>query len=215
MVSLQMLMDYTLAHVVALVTDLPGPEFAARVAATTAAANALNASMAETGSKLAAQKMQIEIKKAFRKALSGQILVVYGGLVAAVGPRSPLVTACFPLGRNVFMKCQDGAVEDHLRVLVAGLGTAGALVPASVLAQATSLLTAWSGVYEAASTAKGTKRTTARARQALRAALEGELFTNLLLLALRFPNDEAKAAQYCPRYLLERRARTAEAGGVE
>ena len=201
----QMLMDYTRAHLVALVTAIPSPDFAARVATTTAAANAFNAGLAEIGSKLATQKMQTEIKKAFRASLPDEILVVYSGLVAAVGPTSPILTECFPKGRTVFMRCQEGAVDDELQVLLTGLGKHTAVVPPAVVTKATSLLTTWNGIYEAAGTAKGTKKTTALSLQELRAALEAELFTNLLMLAILFPDDEVKAAQYCPKHLLEPR----------
>ena len=199
-------MDYTTAHLVALVTSPPSAEFAERVALTTTAANALNAGMADTGSKLATQKMQTEIKKAFRGSLPGETLVVFGGLVAAVGPDSPIIIECFPMGRSIFTKCKEGEVDDYLQILVTGLGKHTTEVPASVRTKASSLLTTWNGIYEAASTAKGTKKTTSLSRQELRAALEAELFTNLLMLAILFPNDEVKAAQYCPKYLLETRA---------
>ena len=81
--------EVSLGRIVAHNTGLLEGHFTDRIpltrAAITAAANALNASMADAGSKLATQKMQIEIKKAFRASLPNEILVVYSGLVAAVG----------------------------------------------------------------------------------------------------------------------------------
>ena len=97
-------------------------------------------------------------------------------------------------------------------MLVPGLGKHTAEVPAAVQTKAASLLTTWNGIYEAASTAKGTKKTTTLSRQELRAALDAELFTNMLMLGLLFPNDEAKAAQYCPKHLLEPRGSTVTPG---
>jgi len=205
-IAMQPLMDYTTAHLVALVSVSPGPEFAARVTATNAAANALNASMAETGNKLAMQKMQTEIKKAFRGSLPGQILEIYGAIVGAAGASSPILTECFPLGRSVFGSCKDGELDDQLQMLVTAIGHHGSALPPAAGTKAGTLLETWNGIYEAASSAKGTKKMSAVSRQDLRGALAGELYRNLLMLGLQYLDDPDKAAAYCPKYLLEGRA---------
>ena len=91
---------------------------------------------------------------------------------------------------------------------------APAKTPPAVLAKAQSLLTTWTGIYEAASTAKGAQKTTSLSRKELRTVLEAELFKNLLMLAILFPNDEVKAAQYCPKHLLETRASSVTPGAA-
>ena len=211
-ITFQMLIDYTTAHLVALVTDSPGAEFPARVAATTAAANALNASMAATGSKLGMQKMQTEIKKAFRAALPGQIAEIYVGLAAVVGAFSPILLECFPQGRSIFSRCKEGEVDDYLQMLAVGLSHHATNLPPELAARVAGLITTWNAIYEAASTAKGTKKTTSLSRKELRTALEAELFKNALMLAILFPDNEAKAAQYCPKYLLEPRTSSVTPG---
>ena len=150
----------------------------------------------------------------FARMRPGEIMAVYGGLVAAVGANSPILTECFPQGRTVFTKCLEGEVDDHLQILVTGLGHHGTVVPPAVLAKAQSLLTTWTGIYEAASTAKGAQKTTSLSRKELRTVLEAELFKNLLMLAILFPDDEVKAAQYCPKHLLETRASSVTPGAA-
>ena len=211
-ISLQRLIVYAARHLQLLMGESPGPEFAARITATAAALTALDTSMGDQETKAAVASARAQAKKEFRQALPPQIARISAAAVLAYGENSVKYNEIFPHGRNIFTRCTDEQLNDHLQATVAGLNANATGFTPALLAEAAALLSNWEATRGAVGTTQTTKELGAGARQALRAALARELFKNVLTLALAHPDDAAICEKYCPEYLLRVRASSVTPG---
>lgn len=202
-ISIDELVDYSTEHLQRMVANNPGAQFNTRVNQTTVALAALESTVTTEKTKLALQKGKTLAKDSFRRALPGHVARIHGAAVAAFGLHSPPLMECFPLGREVFGDCNDSALENHLQQLITCLTPHAALVGQSQLDNAAGLLSTWTALYANAATARGVTNFSAEARRAASGNLRLELFKNLLALATAFPDQQDKAALYCPQHLLE------------
>lgn len=157
-----------------------------RIDATTVALAALDSTLTSEHTKLAIQKGATLAKDTFREALPAKIARIQGAVVAAFGLGSPVFMECFPHGREIFGDCTDAAQVGQIHIDNVG-----------------GLVSTWTGLFAAASSARGVRNSSAAARRAATDGLRNELFLNLLALATAFPNQEEKAALYCPQHLSE------------
>jgi hypothetical protein len=162
----------------------------------------LEATLTNEHTQLAVQKGATFAKSTFRRTLPAKIARIHGATVASFGLNSPQLLECFPLGREIFGDCVDGALENHLQQLSACLTPHSAQVGAQHVNDLGGLLSTWIGLFASAASARGVRNNSAEARRAASDALRLELFKNLLTLALSFPDQLDKAALYCPQHLL-------------
>jgi len=210
-ISMDELVSFGTDHLARLIANNPAAIFTARITATTAALNGVGSAFTDDKTKLALRKSKKQAKDAFRAVLPAAIGKIYGAVESQFGDNGAELTECFPSGRSVFSKCTDGALAEELQTLVNGVTDYQAQLGAPVVAAAAALLTNWNTVYQTSETSTGNKATSQTARNAARAALQLELFKNLLTLALNFPDEPAQLDIYMQPSLLSPHTQTATA----
>jgi hypothetical protein len=185
--SLNRLVAFSHDHLARLTANNPGGLFAARIAATEAALAQVAGSAAADETKLALRKARKQAKRQFRAALPGGIGKIYGALLAQFGAKSVELKECFPAGRNVFLKCRDAVLAEELAALGNGLADFQKQLGATPAAQAAALLAGWQAVFDPSETATGNKVAAMMDKRAARAALQLELFKNLLTIVMNYP----------------------------
>jgi hypothetical protein len=201
-ISMDELVAFATDHLARLRANNPGTVFAARLTATTTALNGVAGAFTDDKTKLALRKSKKLAKSAFRQALPPAIGKIYGAVMAKFGDGGAEMTECFPSGRTVFSNCTDGDLAQELQTLVNGVTDYQAQLGAQAVTDATALLTGWNAVYQTSETSTGNKSTSQAAKNAARAALQLELFTNLLTLALNFPGQPEQLDVYMQPGLL-------------
>lgn len=197
---------FTSDHLQRMIANNPGAILNLRINATTTALTGFTQSLTSDEAKRGARKARKQTKDAFRTSLPTQMAKIYAAVVAKFGPGSPELSECFPQGRSVFASCSDDALESHLRVVIQGITTHQSDVGASVLNDASGLLSTWLVVYAASESATGAKVSAQHGKNDARKALQLELFKNLLTLALNFPRQPEMAAVFIQQSLLENRS---------
>ena len=201
-ISMDELVAFSTDHLARLIANNPAAVFAARIAATTAALNGVGGAFTDDKTKLALRESKKLAKDNFRAALPAAIGKIYGAVQAQFGESGTQMTECFPQGRSVFTSCTDGALAEELQTLVNGVTDYQAQLGAPVVTAATALVTNWNAVFQTSETSTGNKSTTQGAKNSARAALQLELFKNLLTLALNFPDQPAQLDIYMQPSLL-------------
>ena len=201
-ISMDELLAYTTDHYQRLLANNPGGAFTARLSATDDALAAVSDAFTDDQTKFGLRKARKLAKGNFRKTLPENVGKIYGSVIGKFGPSAPQVAECFPQGRKVFSECTDDKVTNHLQTLINGVTANQALLGAPVVADATALLTGWNAVYGVSESATGAKTTTQAAKNAARAALQLELFKNLLTIALNFPRQPEQLDVYAQQSLL-------------
>jgi uncharacterized protein YgfB (UPF0149 family) len=196
------LVRFSTDHLARLIANNPAAVFAARIAATTTALNGVSGTFTDDKTKLALRKSKKQAKDAFRAALPAAIGKIYGAVQSQFGDAGVQMTECFPSGRSVFTSCTDGALAGELQTVINGVTDYQAQLGAPVLAAATALLAGWNAVFQTSETSTGNKSTTQGAKNSARAALQLELFRNLLTLALNFPDQPDQLEVYMQQNLL-------------
>jgi hypothetical protein len=202
-INLDNLISYTGTHLQAMVLNNPGTLFDQRITATTTALSGLNSMMSDNESKLGLRMTQVHAKEAFRQALPENLLRIQSAIIAAFGPDSPEAFSCFPKGRTPFITCKHERLDEKLEALLNSLTPLAGQVGIAHVSNVSGLRSTWIALTAALKTASVGKSSSESARRDARAALQLELFKNLLALAAAFPNDIEKAKLYCPQHLLE------------
>ena len=201
-ISMDELVAFGTDHLARLIANDPAAVYAARIAATTTALTGVEGAFTDDKTKLALRKSRKQAKNHFRQALPPAIGKIYGAVTAQFGADGVPTTECFPKGRSKFIRCTDGALAGELQTLINGVTDYQAQLGAGVVAAATALLTGWNAVYSTSETSTGNKSTTQTNKRAARAALQLELFKNLLTLALNFPDQPDHLETYMQQSLL-------------
>ncbi len=201
-ISMDELVAFSTDHLAKLIANNPAAVFAARIAATNTALTAVGNAFTDDKTKLALRKSKNQAKDNFRNALPPAIGKIYGAVAAQFGEDSAQMTECFPQGRSVFGDCTDGALAGELETLINGVSDYQAQLGAPVLTAATALLMGWNAVFQPSETATGNKATTQAAKNAARAALQLELYKNLLTIGLNFPDQPDHLETYMQQSLL-------------
>ncbi len=202
-ISMDELLAFTTDHLQRLTGNNPGGIYTARLTATNTALAVVNSAFADDQSKLGLRKARKQAKDAFRKTLLKSIGKLAGAVEAKFGEGSPEFTECFPQGRTVFSKCSDDQLANYLQTIITGVTLHVAQLGAPVVTDATALLTGWNAVYSGSESSTGAKTTTQAAKAAARAALQLELFKNLLTIALNNPRQPDQFDMYMQQSLLE------------
>lgn len=177
----------------------PGAVLTARGNALSAALAAVEANTTDAGVKLAVQKGATANKKDFREVLQGNMAKVHGKVVGQYGKDSPQLIQIFPKGLKPFATtAPEGAIENELGVVLAGLTAHQADLGAGVVGDVGSYLSAWLTVYNAALGAKTAKKSSNLSGADLRKALQMEMTKAALFVAFTFPGDRAKGEFYLP-----------------
>lgn len=201
--SMSELRKYGAAQLAALIADTPAG-MSAVVADLTACLAGFDATFPEVIGAGGALAEASNNKKLFRKALTAKIAKIANGIGAAYGDPSSELEGAFPQGRSIFQRCEDVDLLGHLTALKnwftpARVTAVGAAHQTSI----NGLVTQWTAIWAALGTAKGELSSDRGTRDEAKLAYQDCLFRVLLNLALKFPNDEAKFAQYVPEHLLE------------
>lgn len=202
-ISMDELLAFTTDHVQRLTANNSGGLYTARLAATSAAIATVHTAFSDDQSKLGLRKARKQAKDAYRKDLPGKIGKIAVAIEAAFGEGAPEFTECFPQGRTIFGRCADDQLANYLQTLITGVTAHSAQLGAQVIADATALLTGWNAVYAVSESSTGAKTNTQAAKNAARAALQLELFKNLLTIALNFPRTPEALDTYMQPSLLE------------
>jgi hypothetical protein len=201
-ISMGQLLAFASDHLQRMTANDPGGLFAPRVTATTAALEGVNTAFSDDETKLGLRKGRKLAKNEFRTALPQNVGKIAGVVAGKFGESSPEFAECFPLGRTVFSQCRDDELANHLQSLVTAVTNRQPALGAETITNATGLLTGWKAVYVPSETSTGAKTTTQQAKAAARAALQKELFTNLLTIALNHGSQPAQVEVWMQSSLL-------------
>jgi len=204
------LLAFTSHHLAELAANNPGGIYDGRIAATTTALNAVNAAAVDNDERLGHRKASKAQKRKFRKALPPAIGKIYVALAAKYGLKAPVLKEFFPAGRSMFVKCRDAILEDELGVLITALTAHQSELGPESLASAKDLQSGWQALQEASGSSAGAKAHTEKVRRDARAALQHELFLNLLTLAQNFPGQPEKLNQFMQQSLLKRHSKASQ-----
>jgi hypothetical protein len=201
-ISMGQLLAFATDHLQRMTANDPGGLFTTRVTATTAALEGVNTAFSDDETKLGLRKGCKQAKNEFRTALAQSVGKIAVAVEAKYGEGSPEFAECFPHGRTVFGECRDDQLANHLQALVTAVTNRQPALGAETITSATGLLTGWKAVYVPSETSAGAKTTTQQAKAAARAALQKELFTNLLTIALKNTSQPAQVEVWMQPSLL-------------
>lgn len=196
------LIAFSTDHLSRLTVNNPGAVFASRITATTAALTGVEGSYTDDQTALALRKSKKRVKDNFREALPGSIGKIHGAVTAQYGVDGVEVTEIFPKGRSVFNRAPDGALAEELQTMANGLTAHQADLGAPVVASGTGLVSGWQAVFQTSVDSTGNKAKSTGDKQMARAALQLELFKNLLTIALNFPDQPGQLDAYMQGNLL-------------
>jgi hypothetical protein len=179
-----------------------------RIAATTTALNGVSGTFTDDETKLGLRKARKLAKNHYREALPAAVGKIAVAVEAKFGEGSAEFVECFPHGRAVFGKCPDDEVANNLQILINGVTAHQPPLDVQVKTDATALLTGWTAVFTPSETSTGAKTTTQQMKNTARAALQLELFKNLLTLALNFPRQPEQLDLYMQQSLLQPHTQT-------
>jgi hypothetical protein len=182
----------------------PGGIYDGRITATNAALQAVNSAFVDDGTHLGRRKTSKQAKREFRKSLPANIGKIALALNVKYGERSPVLTEFFPSGRSRFIKCRDDGLGAELDVLIGALTEHQAELGPDLLSAAEDLRTRWRAIYADSESSSGAKSSSIQARKSAQAALQMELFRNLLALAQNFAGAPEKLDLFMQQSLLTR-----------
>lgn len=201
-ISMSELLSFSSDHLQRMIANNPGALYATRIAATTTAMNTVNTQFADDQTMLGQRKAKKQTKKAFRKSLLPAIAKIAGVVTGFYGESSPATSEIFPHGRTIFGKASDDQLGNYLQVTITGLTAHQADLGATVVTNATALLTNWNSVYGLSESSAGNKTASQLAKNNARLALQLELFRNLLTIALNNPRLPEQLDVYMQQSLL-------------
>lgn len=197
--SMVRLIDYGSAQLMALVADNPSGIHTTRITALTAAFNLLDDGMEDVETKAAIQRGKVLAKNLFRRnTVPETVARIHASVVMHFGANSPDMAECFPQGRDVFTKCKDQELNNHLGQLNTCISNRAEQVGGPIQLQAAGLVTTWITCLGEVGSAGGDVLMMRATRQNARKGLANELFQTLLHLAATYPDDEVKFNQYVP-----------------
>jgi hypothetical protein len=185
--------------------NLPG--MSARIAATEAALASFRATAVADGSKLGQRKGRKQTKGSFRRGLSRRLAIIHVRAQAVFGEDAPEVKEILPKGRYGFTKCTDDLLAPRLASLAGALTARSAEMGPESVAEVAALQSEWAAVYAASEAVSGEKAETEVNARAAREALQRELQVNVLSLALLYPGEPGKLAEFAQESLLRTKRR--------
>ena len=207
-ISVDEISAFTADHLPRMIANNPTGKLDDRIAATTAAVQMFETQFSADLVKVGVRKASMLGKEAYRKTIPAKMEYFDSAITVKLGAGSTVHMECFPQGRNVFNKCTDDAVENHLDTVIAGLTAHAADLP-GLATEASSFKGNWITVYDGSKTAMGAKAATQDTKNAAKAALALQLFLNLLEIAKLFPGQPEKLAIYMQQSLLENKTKSA------
>ena len=200
-ISMAELLAFTPDHVQRMSSTNPAM-FAARITATNTALNGVSGAFTDDETKLALRKARILAKDNYRATLPAAAGKIALAVEAKYGEGSAEFVECFPHGRKIFSSCPDDEMANNLQTLINGVTALQPQLGAQPVTDATALLTGWNAVFAPSTTTTGAKTTSQAVKNAARAALQLELFKNLLTIALNFPRQPEQVDVYMQPSLL-------------
>jgi len=201
-ISMAELLAFTPDHIQRMTSSNP-TLFAARLTATSTALTGVENAFTDDETKLGLRKARNLAKNNFRAALPAGIGKVAVAVEDKYGEKSPEFVECFPRGRTVFSSCTDDKLASELEAVINGVTALQPALGQQPVTDATALLTGWNAVFSPSGVAVGTKTTTQKAKSTARAALQLELFKNLLTIAQQYPRQTEMLDLYMQQSLLE------------
>jgi hypothetical protein len=206
-ISMAELLAFTSDHLQRMIAN-PLPALAARVTATQTALGGVSGAFTDDESMLGLRKARKQAKNDYRTALIPRVGAIAIKVQAQFGEGSAEFVECFPHGRTIFSNCPDDEVANNLDILVAGVTAHTPPLAAQIVTDATAIKTGWTAVFSPSESAGGAKTTTIAAKNAARAALQLELFKNLLALATLYPRQPEQLDLYMQQTLLQPHTQT-------
>lgn len=202
-ISITNLVTFAADNILRMTKTNPNDLFTARIAATAAALGTVNTTFQLDQEKLGERKTANQAKAAFRQTLTESVGKIQIALQQKYGKNAPQLATYFPNGLSAFNKTRDEQMENALTALKDELTKNQTDVGVQVVADATALLAGWQAVHSPSSDAAGDKDASKGAKNAARAALQLELFKNLLLIASTYPRQPEMVDVYMQQSLLQ------------
>ena len=202
-IGLNGLLAFTTDHQGKMADNNTNGFLTARIAATNIAVVGVNTAFAADLGKLGERKTSKKDKDDYRASMTPAISKIYVTLQGKYGEKSSKLTEFFPNGRTGFNTATDDQVGNNLQTLITAVTAHVADFSQQLVTDATALLTGWNAVYTPSESSSGAKKTAMTAKNNARAALQLELFKNLLTIALQFPRQPEMLDLYMQQSLLE------------
>lgn len=200
-ISLAELLSFTSDHLQRMINN-PLAVLTSRIGPTTTALAAVAAAFGEDETKLGLRKAQVVLKNSYRHTLPEAVGKIALAVQAKFGEHSAEFVECFPHGRSIFTSSTDDKLAGELQTMINGVHAHVAQLTPQLETDATALLTGWTAVFNPSESSKGAKTSTMAAKATARAALQLELFRNLLMLAQNFPREPEQLDLYMQQSLL-------------
>ncbi|MCX6900187.1 MAG: hypothetical protein NT105_16005 [Verrucomicrobia bacterium] len=202
-ISLAELAAFTTDHIQRMISNNATGDFTDRITATQSALGLVDTKAVGDLTQLGVREGSKQAKNEYRKALPAGVAKIAGVVIGQYGDSAPQLLECFPQGRNVFNKCRDDEVTEHLQALLDAVTTHQADLGAPTVLKAQALLDGWTAVYGASEAASGVKSAAQEGKNLARENLQLMLFLNLLKIAEVYARQPEKLDVYMQQSLLQ------------
>lgn len=202
-IGIDNLLAFTTSHLIKMTDKNVGGFLTTRIAATTVALAAVNTAFQTDSAKSGERMTAKQVKTAYRAVIKTGLGKIFIALQTKYGEKAGQLKTFFPNGRTKINQTRDDQMGNALQALITELTKYQGEVGATLVTEATALLTGWNAVYTPSEAVDGAKDTSKDAKNTARLALQLELFKNLLTIALQFPRQPEKVDAYMQPSLLE------------
>lgn len=196
-VSANNMASFTTDSIQRMIANNPGGVLNARIAATSTAFDAFDASITDDTVRKAVRKNRKQAKNDTKASLPLAVKNILVKVEAKLGANTPVLVEFCPDPPSAFTRYRDDEVDNKLGVIVAGAEANLAQTGQEVLDEAQQLLATWMAVYNASEESTGAQTVTIEQKRAARAALNAELFENLRVFMGMFPANRKSSAYIC------------------
>ncbi len=201
--SLNRLIAFTSDNVQRMDAKNESGAFTERIAATNEALEKVLDLTTDDEVSLGQRKGAKQEKDAFRDQLPGRIRPIAAALVAEFGDPSNEVTEALPKGRLIFSRSTDDRLIVYLNTLLHTVTAYQDRLGAQVVATVTEIRDSWVEIYSTSEVTTGLKADREAELRTARLELQQELFTNLQVLAMMYPDQPEKLGLFMQQYLLD------------
>lgn len=202
-ISMDELMAFSTDNLERMIAANTAGEWDDDISATLTALENLATADGNNQAKLGVRRARKNAKNAFRRSLPEQVRRVASTLEGITGVNSAAMDEAFPEGRTVFGDSADDRLAIHLGRMNDVVIANTAQLPAAIVTLSASLVSNWTSLHSESESASGEKALSEEARRVARAALQLQLYRNLIHLMDLFPRQPEKLAIYMQQHLLE------------
>lgn len=202
-ISMAELLAFSTDNIQRMLANNSSGELTTRITATQSGLDLVEQRFTDDLTKKAIRKARKMAKDNFLNALPAAMGKLAGKVAGQYGEASPEYAECLPLGRTIFSKATDDAMEAHIQTFINGVTAHVADLGAQVVTDAEAVKTGWLAVYAPSESASGAAAATQEEKKWARENLQQMLFLNLIKIMELHPREPEMLAVYMTQSLLE------------